>query len=84
MDLRLDGKVAMVAAASSGLGLATAEELANEGCRLSICGRDPARLERAVDRLHSKGAEVLARATDVTDCSDAAGGLQKQQSIFGV
>ncbi|TIU65026.1 MAG: SDR family NAD(P)-dependent oxidoreductase, partial [Mesorhizobium sp.] len=60
MDLGLDGKVAMVAAASSGLGLATAEELANEGCRISVCGRDPGRLERAVGRLRSTGAEVLA------------------------
>ncbi|MGX5804398.1 SDR family oxidoreductase [Bradyrhizobium sp. Arg314] len=72
MDLELDGKVAMVAAASSGLGLATAEELAKEGCRLSICGRDPGRLQGAEDRLRKKGAEVLSRATDVTDCADAA------------
>ncbi|MDX8514622.1 SDR family NAD(P)-dependent oxidoreductase [Mesorhizobium captivum] len=71
MDLNLKGKVAMVAAASSGLGLATAEELAKEGCRLSICGRDPGRLHGAVDRLRKKGAEVVARATDVTDCADA-------------
>ncbi|MET3524498.1 SDR family oxidoreductase [Mesorhizobium abyssinicae] len=72
MDLELEGKVAMVAAASSGLGFATAEVLAKEGCRLSICGRDPERLSGAVDRLRKSGAEVLARATDVTDCADAA------------
>lgn len=37
----------MVAAASSGLGLAIAKELANEGCRLSICGRDPGPVGRS-------------------------------------
>ncbi|MER9438950.1 SDR family oxidoreductase [Mesorhizobium sp. M0618] len=82
MDLGLDGKVAMLAAASSGLGLATAEELANEGCRLSICGRDPGRLERAADRLRSKGAEVLARATDVTDYADAAAWVAETAEHF--
>ncbi|TIP10569.1 SDR family oxidoreductase [Mesorhizobium sp.] len=82
MDLGLDGKVAMVAAASSGLGLATAEELANEGCRLSICGRDPGRLERAVDRLRKTGAEVLARVTDVTDCADAAAWVAETAARF--
>lgn len=82
MDLGLDGKVAMVAAASSGLGLATAEELANEGCRLSICGRDPERLEGAVDRLRASGAEVLARATDVTDSADAAAWVAETAERF--
>ncbi|MEX2696677.1 SDR family NAD(P)-dependent oxidoreductase [Rhizobium mongolense] len=71
MNFGLDGKVAMVVAGSSGLGLATAEELANEGCPVSNCGRNPLRLERAMDRLRSKGADGR-RASDVTDCADAA------------
>ncbi|RAZ73002.1 SDR family oxidoreductase [Mesorhizobium atlanticum] len=83
MDLGLDGKVAMVAAASSGLGFATAEELAKEGCRLSICGRDPARLSRACDRLLGTGADVLARPTDVTDCGDTAAWVAETAQHFG-
>ena len=39
MDFGLEGKVAMVAAASKGIGLAIAQELAAEGCILSICAR---------------------------------------------
>lgn len=39
MDLGIDGRVAMVAAASKGLGRAVAEALAAEGCRLSVCSR---------------------------------------------
>ncbi|BCM17708.1 SDR family oxidoreductase [Mesorhizobium sp. J8] len=83
MDLGLGGKVAMVAAASSGLGLATAEELANEGCRLSICGRDPTRLSRASDRLLAAGAEVLARPTDVTDCAETTAWITETAQHFG-
>jgi 3-oxoacyl-[acyl-carrier protein] reductase len=37
MDLGIAGKVAMVAAASKGIGLATAKALAEEGCHVSIC-----------------------------------------------
>jgi len=82
MNLGLNGNVAVVATASSGLGLATAEELANEGCRLSVFGRGPRRLERAVDRLRSTGAQVLARATDVTDCADAAAWVAETAQHF--
>lgn len=39
MDLGINGRVAMVAAASKGLGRAIAEALAAEGCRLSVCSR---------------------------------------------
>lgn len=39
MDLGISGRVAMVAAASKGLGRAVAEALAAEGCRLSVCSR---------------------------------------------
>ncbi|MBI4604270.1 MAG: SDR family oxidoreductase [Planctomycetes bacterium] len=47
MDLGLKDKVAAVAASSSGLGLAVAVELAREGCKIALCSRDAARLERA-------------------------------------
>ncbi|HYC58695.1 MAG TPA: SDR family oxidoreductase [Thermoanaerobaculia bacterium] len=39
MDLGINGRVAMVAAASKGLGRAIAESLAAEGCRISVCSR---------------------------------------------
>ncbi len=56
MDFGLQGKVAIVAAGSSGLGLATATALVREGATVSICGRDGARLERALETLRAAGA----------------------------
>ncbi len=47
MDLGIAGKRAAVAAASSGLGLASAAALAAEGAQVAICGRDEARLAAA-------------------------------------
>ena len=41
MDLGLRGRVAIVAAASKGLGRAVAEELAREGAEVAICSRNP-------------------------------------------
>ena len=47
MDLHLNNKVALLAAASDGLGLATAKQLAQEGVKVAICGRDQKRLTQA-------------------------------------
>jgi len=67
MDFGLKGKVAVVAAASQGLGRAIAEELAAEGARVALCSRDTARIEAAAEAIRrSTGAETLAVTADVT------------------
>ncbi len=70
MDLGIRGRVAMVAAASKGLGKASALALAQEGCRVSICGRSPASLEAARAELLEVGGEVLAVPCDVSRFED--------------
>jgi 3-oxoacyl-[acyl-carrier protein] reductase len=64
MDLGLRDKVAIVAAASSGLGKAVAQGLAEEGARVAICSRDQRRVEAAAAQI---AHDVLALAVDVTD-----------------
>ena len=51
MDLGLTGKVALVTGGSSGIGLAIAQKLAAEGCKIAICGRDRAKLDSAASSL---------------------------------
>ena len=64
MDLGIDGKVALVTAASKGLGRGVAAALASEGCRVAICAREPERLARAASEMDG---DVLAIPADVTD-----------------
>ena len=54
MDLGLQGKVALVAAASQGLGRAVAEELAMEGASLILCARGEEKLKAACDWIHQR------------------------------
>ena len=68
MDLGLQGRRAAVAAASGGLGFASAKALAEEGARVVICGRDRARIDAAAAAIGSGCIGV------VQDVADAAGG----------
>ena len=68
MDLGLTDRVALVAAASKGLGFAAALELAREGARIFLCSRDGARAAEAAEKIHTEtGATVAGIAADVTD-----------------
>ena len=61
MDLGLTGKVAMVAGASRGLGLAVARALAAEGARVSMLSRDETAVCAAAKTLEQEtGAQTLA------------------------
>ena len=67
MDLGITNRVAMVAAASKGLGRAIAEALAKEGCKLSICSRSLESLEPVRSAI---GGDTLAVACDVSNADD--------------
>src|SRR5689334_22375758 len=70
MDLGISGRVAMVAAASKGLGRAIAEALAAEGCRLSVSSRNLQSILDAAKSINAGGADVLPVVCDVTKAED--------------
>ena len=80
MDLGLKDKVALVVAASKGLGLAVAKELAREGAQVVISSRDSSRIQAAAEQIRQEtGAAVLplvadvGRAEEIKDMIDEVG-----------
>jgi len=84
MDLGLKGRVAIVAAASKGLGRAVAEELAREGCEVAICARNAQALERASREIEQAcGRSVFSRAMDVTSAESVREFVEAVDRKFG-
>ncbi len=68
MDTGLKNRVAIVAASSQGIGRATAEAFAAEGCRIAMCARNAPALKAAADKIRKQySVEVLDQTLDVTD-----------------
>ena len=80
MNLDIDGKRAAVAAASRGLGFATAEALAREGVQVAVCGRDRARIGEAADRIGHGCVPVVA---DVGTVAGATGFVRAAREALG-
>jgi 3-oxoacyl-[acyl-carrier protein] reductase len=68
METGLKNRVAIIAASSQGIGRATAEAFAAEGCRVAMCARNRESLNAAAEKIRSQyHAEVIAEPFDVTD-----------------
>src|ERR1700691_1947295 len=84
MDLGLKGRVAIVAAASKGLGRAIATELATEGCEVAICARTSADVECTAQEIGSAaGREIFWRALDVTNADGVRDFVAAVEKKFG-
>lgn len=83
MNKPLEGTVALVTGASSGIGEATAVELAGHGARLVIVARRHDRLVELATRLEADGAEVAAVEADITDEAAARGAVEQAVARFG-
>ena len=83
MDLGLRGRVALVTAASRGLGRAIAEELSAEGASLVICARGEEELEKTRAAIAAKtNAPVVAMQADVSNSADVNAVIHKALDVF--
>jgi NADP-dependent 3-hydroxy acid dehydrogenase YdfG len=80
----LDGRVALVTGASSGIGEAVAIALAEAGAKVAVNGRRTDRLAALVERIEAAGGTALALPGDITDehvanmvVNDAAGHFER-------
>jgi len=80
---RLDGKVAVVTGASSGLGAAAALALAQAGADLALGARRTDRLEDTKREIEQAGARAIAHATDVSLPDDCDRLVAEAMSAFG-
>ena len=83
MGERLEDTVALVTGASSGIGEATATELARQGARVAIVARRRDRLDELAKRLEADGTEVLVVEADVTEEAAARGAIEQTVQQFG-
>lgn len=84
MDLGLKGKVALVAAASKGMGRSIALGFAREGAKVSICARGEAALNEAAEAMRREaGGEVLAMSADMTRSEDIQRFVARTVDQFG-
>src|SRR5262249_14964874 len=84
MDLGIKNRVALVAASSQGIGRATAEAFAAEGCRVAMCARNQQALDAAAANIRKQyGVEVLTEAFDVTDLVAVKRFVAKVAEKFG-
>ena len=80
---RLSGRVAVITGAAHGIGLALAEALAREGCRLVLTDVEATALDAAAKRLTQAGAEVVALPADVAREGDLIALAQATRARFG-
>ncbi len=78
----LDGTVALVTGASSGIGEATAAALAGEGARVALVARRRDRLETLAERIGGPGRALVVEA-DVTDADQARGAVETTVAEMG-
>jgi NADP-dependent 3-hydroxy acid dehydrogenase YdfG len=79
----LHGTVALVTGASSGIGEATARELAGRGAAVAVLARRVERLKALVDRITRDGGTATVAEADVTDPEQVAGAVARTVQTFG-
>jgi len=79
----IDGKIAIITGASSGIGESTAREFARAGATTVLAARRAGRLERLADEIRKMGGNALPVRTDLTDLSQVKDLVQTTLSTFG-
>ncbi|WP_157949926.1 SDR family NAD(P)-dependent oxidoreductase [Vallitalea okinawensis] len=80
---RFENKVAFITGAGSGIGEATAIQLAQEGATVTIIGRTLSKLEKVLEKIKAFNGEALALAADVSDYEQIKEAVKKTVETYG-
>jgi NADP-dependent 3-hydroxy acid dehydrogenase YdfG len=83
MTERLDGTVALVTGASSGIGEATARELSKAGAAVALVARRKQRLDKLAAQIGETGGKAIVIEADVTDRAQAEGAVARTVKELG-
>src|SRR5262245_25021725 len=81
--MRLDGKVAMITGAGSGIGRASALRFAREGARVAVVDLDGTRAKETAAAIEAAGGQALALAADVTRAADNEASVRDAVARWG-
>lgn len=81
--MRLEGKVAIITGANSGVGAVTAEKFAKEGAKVVITARREAPLLEVAEKIRAAGGEVLPIPSDISKVEDAKKVVAMTMETFG-
>lgn len=81
--MSIQGKVALITGASSGIGAATALKLAANGAKVGLAARRTERLAELVSEIRKAGGEAVALEMDVVDNGSVTSGVARLAEVFG-
>jgi NAD(P)-dependent dehydrogenase (short-subunit alcohol dehydrogenase family) len=81
--MQLNGKVALITGAGSGIGKATALLFAKEGARIAALGRTEDELQKTVDEIKSAGGEAVVVTADISSAEEMQKAAEQTISEFG-
>lgn len=83
MDLKLDGRIAMITGPAKGMGAAITTAFATEGARLALIGRDTAAIEPVATQVKDAGGQAVIVPCDLTDAAQCEQAALATQAAFG-
>jgi NAD(P)-dependent dehydrogenase (short-subunit alcohol dehydrogenase family) len=83
MDLAIEGKVALITGASSGIGRQTVLKFAEEGAKVTLVARRKDIVDELAQQIISAGGSALPMAIDITNPEEASRCVEETLSVFG-
>ena len=83
IDTKLNGKIAIVTGASSGIGESTAKALAQAGVKVGLSARRSSELERVSAEIEAQGGTSLVLPTDLRERDQVATMIERTVETFG-